>query len=121
METPLKPTPVSDVCFLLIQGEIIGVADQPHKLNYADLDRANNFQVAIGCVNEFGKPEIIGIVAEGYPVPGCFTWRVSSELDGYNRLVGGGDTIGEWIRYRLQTYWYQNRFVNADISTGFGG
>jgi hypothetical protein len=100
----------SNVCFLLIQGEIVDYAPRPDTLVYSFIDDVSGFRVAIGCVNEHGEREIIGIIAEAHPVEGAKRWRVSSELDGYNRMVGIVDRMKDFIRGRLRVYWQQGRF-----------
>ncbi len=101
---------VSNVVFLLIQGEIIDVCERPDKLNFAFVDTVSDFKVAIACTNEFGEREVIGIVAEARPMLGCMAWRVSSKIDGQRRLVGSVDGMKDLLRKRLQTYWQLHLF-----------
>lgn len=101
---------VSNVCFLLIQGKVVDVADRPDKLAYSLINGSNDFQVAIGCVNEFGEQEVVDIVAHAHPTPDCVYWRVSSYLDGYNRMVGITGSMAEFVQGRLCIYLRQGRF-----------
>jgi hypothetical protein len=95
---------ISNVCFLLIQGEVVDVCEHPDRLNFAFVDKVNGFKVAIACINEFGAREVIGIVAVVLPMLGCTTWCVSSELDGHRRMVGIAGDMKGLLRKRLQTY-----------------
>ncbi len=95
---------ISNVCFLLVQGEVIDVCEKPDKLNFAFVDEVSGFQVAIACTNEFGEQEVIGIVAEMLPMLGCTTWRVSSEIDGHRRMVGVAGSMKDFIQKRLRAY-----------------
>ena len=84
-------TKVTNTTFLLIQGGVVASDNDPYCLvrNAAmSYDIFAGFQIAIGCVNEFGAREIIGVVAVVAPLKGCSTWRVTSKQDGYNRHVG---------------------------------
>lgn len=103
---------VSNVRFLLIQGEIVDVSVRPDTLNYIFVDDVSGFQVAVGCVNEFGKPEIIGIIAEMHPCVNARVYRISSEIDGYNRLVGITDRMKTIIQNRLGVYWRSGKFAD---------
>ena len=100
----------TNIRFLLIQGEIIDVSVRPDTLNFAFVDAYSTFQVAIGCVNEFGKAEIVGIVARVDPMPSCTRWCVSSELDGYNRGIGIMGRMADFVKERLRVYWGKGRF-----------
>lgn len=110
MDTPLSPIPVSDIRFLLVQGEVVDVSVQPDTLVYCFIDDENDFEVAVGCINEFGKPEIVGIVGEVCPMEDCTVWRISSALDGYNRMVGIVGCMADLIRNRLGTMFRQGQF-----------
>ena len=101
---------VSNVRFLLIQGEIIDACERPDKLNFAFVDKVSGFKVAIACINELGSREVIGVVAEVRPMLGCTAWRISSELDGYRRLVGAAGEMRGLLRKRLCTYWRHRLF-----------
>jgi len=101
---------VSNVCFLLVQGEVIDVCERPDKLNFAFVDMVSGFQVAIACVNELGDREVIGVVAEVRPMVGCTAWRISSELDGHRRLVGAAGEMRGLLRKRLCVYWRHRVF-----------
>ena len=102
--------PGLNVRFLLIQEGIVDCAPRPDTLAYAYIDDTSDFQVAIGCVNEHDEREIIGIVAEAHPVEGAKTWRVSSELDGCNRMVGIAGLMKDFVKKRLRVYWHKGRF-----------
>ena len=101
---------VSDVQFLLIQGEVLDAWQDPCNLGYQVLDDTKPFKVAIGCVNEFGEQEIIGIVAVATPMPDCRRWIVSSHLDGYDRMVGCTDRMADYVKRRLSAYYRADMF-----------
>jgi len=109
--TALQELPVT--YFLLIQGDsIVDCALRPNSLAYDLIDDTDDFQVVIGYVNEVGEREIVGTVAEAHPLVGAKRWCVSSELDGYNRIVGITHTMGEFIQERLRVYWGKDRFCD---------
>jgi hypothetical protein len=101
---------VSDVQFLLIQGEVVDASVRPDNLNYDVIDDTAAFKVAIGCVNEFGEQEIIGIVAVATPTPDCRRWMVSSHMDGYDRMVGCTDRMADYVKRRLSAYYRADMF-----------
>lgn len=98
---------VSDVQFLLIQDGLVDHSDRPDNLMFSLVDPYAGFKVVVGCVNEFKEREVVGAVAEVAPVEGCNTWRVSSIMDGYNRLVGAAGSPASFVRVRLGVM-YQN-------------
>jgi hypothetical protein len=101
---------VSKVRFLLIQGEVLDAWHNPDNLGYQVLDDTKPFKVAIGCVNEFGEQEIIGIVAVATPTPDCKRWIVSSHMDGYDRMVGCTDRMADYVKSRLRSYYRSSMF-----------
>ena len=101
---------VSKVRFLLIQGKVLDAWHHPNNLGYQALDDTEPFKVAIGCVNEFGEQEIIGIVAVATPMPDCARWVVSSEMDGYDRMVGCTGRMADYVKDRLYSYYRNDMF-----------
>jgi len=100
---------VSKPQFLLIQGDkILGVSPIYHNLPYRTLDQTQNWMVVVGTIKETGKPEIVATIAEAYPKPGKFCYRISSPLDGENRLVGNATSMIELITSRIRIL-YNNR------------
>lgn len=97
--------------FLLIQGgSILGVATGPDNLLYSAIDGTCDFDVAIGCINEFGKPEVVSIIASARPMADATHIRVISLIDGSNRMVGFGTSITSLIRTRLNSYFSSGYF-----------
>ncbi len=99
--------------FLLIQGgEVVDSATKPERLAFSFIDETVNFNVAIGCINEFGKQEVVGIVAGAYPTTdsACHCWRVTSFIDGADRLIGATGRISSFLRSRLMTYNNKGKF-----------
>lgn len=101
---------VGDVKFILIQEGIVDTANSPAALVFSFLDVFTPFKVAVGCINEFGKAEIIGIVAAARPSKSCNVWYVSSELDGHNRMIGITGRMSDFVRGRLCTYYQNGKF-----------
>jgi hypothetical protein len=101
---------VEEVRFILIQEGIVDIANSPAALAFSFLDVFAPFKVAIGCVNEFNKAEIVGIVAEGRPTESCNVWYISSELDGLNRMVGITGRMSDFVRGRLCNYYQSGKF-----------
>ena len=102
----------SKIRFLLIQEEVVDVSVRPDTLAYYFIDTESDFEVAIGCINEFDKPEIVGIIGEVRPMKGCAVWRISSRLDGYNRMIGITGTMATLLHTRLGTMFRQTRFTD---------
>jgi len=98
--------------FLLIQNGVVDCSENPGNLAYSFVDAFAGFQVAVGCVNEFGEREIVGIVADVVPVSGCNTWRISSHQDGYNRLIGAAGSPAAHVRVRLGVLYKNGYFVD---------
>jgi hypothetical protein len=99
-----------DGIFLLIQDGIKDAADNPSDLRYSRIDPDHDFQVAVGCVNEFGEREIVGVIARAQPVEGCHSWRISSEIDGYSRLIGRRNCMSSVVKGRLHTFYRMGLF-----------
>jgi len=102
----------SGIRFLLIQGDIVDCTSRPDTLTCISIDDANDFQVAVGWVNDIGEREVVGIVAEAHPLADANRWRVSSELDGYSRMIGITGRMSEFIKNRLCVYWNNDRFYD---------
>lgn len=97
--------------FLLIQdGAVVDDSATPSFLNFDCVNENKGFQVAFGHINEFGKREILGVVANYIPTPGHTCFRVSSGVDNQNRLVGSSVPPYELIKSRLSVYWRQGLF-----------
>ncbi len=97
--------------FLLIQGgTVLDGTATPSFLHYNRVNDRKGFQVAVGCVNEFGKKEILGVVANSIPKPGSTYLRLSSEIDNANRRGVSLLSPAEIIRQRLYIYWQKGRF-----------
>lgn len=95
---------VTNKTFLLIQGGIIASDNDPYCLirKAAPLyDIFAGFKVAVGCVNEFGAREVIGVVADVQPLRGARTWFITSKQDGYNRHVGSTGSPDVLVANRL--------------------
>jgi hypothetical protein len=101
--------------FILIQGDVVDEAATPSFLRFDRLNEDRDFQVAVGCINDDGKKEIHGVVANSIPRPDANSYRVSSEIDGHGRRVGASLPSSELIRQRLSVYWQKGRF--SDLTT----
>jgi hypothetical protein len=89
--------------FLLVQGKKVhGVSKWPMNLPFGGLNHKMPWEVAIGTVNEHGEHEVVGKIAEAFPGLGA-CWRISSPIDGTDRLVGAVGTIAGQIHQRLRT------------------
>jgi hypothetical protein len=97
--------------FLLIQdGVVLHKSATPSFLRFDRVNEDKNFQVAIGCLNELGKKEVVGTVANAIPKYASMSYRVSSAIDSDNRLVGCALPMTEIIRQRLSVYWRKGQF-----------
>jgi hypothetical protein len=104
----------STTMFVLIQGDVVDEAATPSFLRFDRVNENKDFQVAVGCINESGKKEIHGVVANSIPRPGATSYRISSEIDGQGRRIGASLPAAEIMRQRLSVYWQKGRF--ADLS-----
>jgi hypothetical protein len=103
-EVPITPIKRSDLVtvFILIQNnKVLDRSITPNFLRIGKLDAYAGFKIAIGCINETGGREIVGIVADVGPLSGAKTWRISSPQDGLYRLVGVTDSPVELVTRRL--------------------
>ena len=92
--------------FLLIKDGVVASATTPADLFRAylpDFDVLDGFKVAIGCTNEFGEREIVGIVADVAPLVGCVTWYITSYQDGYYRHIGATGAPDILVSNRLHS------------------
>ncbi len=97
--------------FLLVQEDkIVDTASEPNKLFYSIIDGTTVFDVAIGCINEFGKPEVIRVIASAFPIGDATCLRITSLVDGPNRMVGFTTSMTQLIRMRLNTYFARGLF-----------
>lgn len=87
--------------FLLIQDGVKSVAESPDDLDWAGINDCAGFTVAIGADHE-----VLATIAEVQPIKADVeAWRVTSVMDGNNRLVGGYETPGPFVRSRLTAIW----------------
>jgi len=97
--------------FLLIQNGVKSVADIPSQLNWDSIDDCAGFSVAIG---KDENHEILGTVAEVAPMqPYENGWRITSLVDGNDRLVGGYETPAGFVKNRLTTIWRAGWFFTG--------
>jgi len=103
---------MTDVRFLLIQeNKVVDAADRPLRLNWWAVRAFAGWRVAIGGVNEFGEREIVGIVAEVADLnttDSCC--RITSEYDGYNRLIGNYPSPTKLVESVLERMYSARRF-----------
>jgi len=112
----MRSTIIEDITtrkFLLIQGGVLSTADTPDALDYDLCDASKTWEVFLGHVNEFGDREISGCVARVHPCLDCRTWRISSDQDGYARLVGAIGSPDYIIAQRLMTLYWSDRFYDV--------
>lgn len=88
--------------FVLVQDDVLCVTEYLSDMPWHCLDEDRDWQLLMGIINEFGKPEIIGTVVEIYPAPNKPCWRISSPLDGKYRLVGATGTLVGLVIDRLR-------------------
>lgn len=97
--------------FLLVQGDtVLGVCDRPSKLPFGVVDLTKPWKVVVGTVNEFGKAEVVGVVAEAYPDEKKSCWRLTSPIDGDSRLIGVVGTMAGIICNRLRVLYDNDCF-----------
>ena len=77
---------------------------------YSIIDGTAVFDVAIGCINEFGKPEVIRVIASAFPTADATYLRITSLADGPDRMVGFALSMTGIIRTRLNSYFARGLF-----------
>ncbi len=98
---------VSAPFFMLVQGdEVLDCCQNPNALLWTLLNDADDFSVAMGVINEEGKREIVGTCADFKAMAGSTVAHITSDMDGYRRLVCNG-AAAECIRNRVCTL-YKN-------------
>ncbi|GMU26233.1 MAG: hypothetical protein AMXMBFR16_11380 [Candidatus Uhrbacteria bacterium] len=81
--------PILEWVYLLMQGDrILSVEPYVTMLDDNELDVNAAWRIAVGVVNEFGRREIAGVVAEFTPRVNSTVYYLSSPMDGHERLVG---------------------------------
>jgi hypothetical protein len=74
------------------------------------LNDDSDFSVGVGVINEEGKREIVGTCAEFRAMTGSTVAYLTSDMDGYRRLVSKGDAA-DCIRNRICTL-YRNGYLS---------
>jgi hypothetical protein len=92
---------VSAPFFMLVQdGEVLDCCQNPNALMWTLLNDDADFSVAVGVINEEGTREIVGTCAEFKTKPDSTIAYLTSDMDGYRRLVSKGDAA-DCIRNRV--------------------
>lgn len=109
-DVPTMPM-LSEPYFVLIQdGEAVDAAQHPAALLWAGLDENSPFKVAIGVVEETtGHKEIVGVCAE-FKKHGGNSFYVTSDTDGYMRMLTNEDNSIEIVKSRILRLYAMKRF-----------
>ena len=103
---------------LMQKGRILDTATHPATLLYSAIDTQKNWGVWVGCINEFGKKEVVACVASVRINNTLDVWYITSPLDGYLRMVGRVGTMQELVRERLRILCNNGHFNDlANIHT----
>ncbi len=95
---------VSAPFFMLVQDDkVLDCCQNPNVLMWTLLDAERSFAVALGVINEEGNREICGKCAEFTAKPGSTVFYVTSDMDGYLRLVNNSGGAAEFLRNRVST------------------
>ena len=87
--------------FLLVQNkQILGGAAMPTRVPFEKLDPAQSWEIVAGVEN---PRKIIGPICTFKALPGARYYRITSDLDGYHRLVGHAGTSVDLVFTRLET------------------
>jgi hypothetical protein len=101
---------VSEPYFVLVQeGQVIDCAQHPAAMMWAALDPEVSFKVAIGVIDELGHKEIVGVCAEFHKHDGD-TFYLTSDMDGYMRLINRAEDSVEVIKSRVCQLYGMKRF-----------
>jgi hypothetical protein len=99
--------------FILIQNDkVLSTAITPTFLRIEKLDAYAGFKIAIGCINDWGEREIVGIAASVAPLSGAKAWRVSSYQDGMYRLINTAICPGTFVIRRLGAMQGAGQFID---------
>lgn len=102
---------VSAPFFMLVQGgEILDCCQNPFGLMWEMLIDDTAFSVGVGVINEEGRREIVGTCAEFHTMPGSVVAYLTSDIDGYCRMVSKG-AAADCIHNRICTL-YQNGYLS---------
>jgi hypothetical protein len=100
----MMTTTISPPFFMLIQDDdVLDCCQDPTVLMWSLLDRASYFVVAVGVINEEGKREIVGKCAEFHADPNGTVFYITSDVDGYLRLINKAGGPVDCIRNRIGT------------------
>jgi len=102
--------------FLLTQdNKIIGGADKPSQVPFVKLDPNKSWAIVAGIEGLLPRGErqkVLGPVVEFTAKPGAKNYVITSDLDGYRRLVGHvGDSVDLVLR-RIQIMEMNGRFAD---------
>ena len=68
--------------FILVQFDrVLAVSEYLSKMPWYMIHEYYDWQIAIGTINEFNVPEIIGVIAEAYPQFNEDHWLITSQFD----------------------------------------
>lgn len=101
---------MANLQFLLIQGhKVLDHADRPEQLNLDGFNPYAGFKIAVGY-----RHHVIGIAADVAPLSGCVTWRITSNQDGYHRLINSAGCPTRLVKRRLRVMFHHGWFDDLD-------
>lgn len=89
--------------YLLIQGgRVVDNCSAFRCLRLYDIDSHAGFKIAVGCKNEWGEKEVIGVIVDVASLAGCKIWSVTPVTHGCSPYtIHTNDTPGDFVRHRL--------------------
>jgi hypothetical protein len=117
---------VSPPFFMLVQDDVIlDCCQNPSALMWSLLDDTEDFSVGVGVINEEGKREVVGTCADFHANPGGTVFYLTSEMDGYRRLVNKAGGSVNSVRQRVCHFFNQGYLsdpcdlTHVDLWEGF--
>ena len=87
---------------LVQEDDILDVCQDPNFLMWCCIEDNKDFHVAVGVINEEGRREVVGTCADFRAMEGGLVYYITSEMDGYHRMIGKTGA-GDLIRNRVCT------------------
>jgi|WetSurMetagenome_2_1015567.scaffolds.fasta_scaffold01858_21 hypothetical protein len=93
---------VSPPFYMLVQdNDVLDCCQSPNALLWTALDPTKNFAVAIGVINEEGQKEVVGTCATFEAKADGTVYYLTSDIDGYMRMVNKAGGPVETIKDRV--------------------
>jgi hypothetical protein len=116
--TAIATTPVLSAFLLIQSGKILDIATAPHRVGTHLVTKGVDWQIYAGCLNEFGKAEIVGPVARVWVGENSHTVRCYIEQGGKREPANpdkAPGNLGFFVRSKLFRLLKQER-INDPVN-----